>query len=144
MRGTLILVSCTKKKRPGLFLAKDLYASPWFSVARKYAEKRGTEWRILSAKHHLVHPNTELGTYEAEMPTSLSGRTEWASVVMVDILKSFPAQAWQITILAGKRYRLPLVQMLRACEYIVDEPLAHMGIGKQTAWLSQQLIWMAR
>jgi len=58
------LITCTNTKRDTPAPARDLYdESRYFRAMREWAESRGDPWRILSAKHGLVHPDTVLKPY---------------------------------------------------------------------------------
>src|SRR5258708_7162060 len=53
----MYLVSCVATKRPFQSRARDLYVSPWFQLAKQYAETTRSPWFILSAKHGLLDPD---------------------------------------------------------------------------------------
>jgi hypothetical protein len=63
--ATLVVVGCSASKHDvdGAVPAKELYRGSYWSCKREYAETIGDHWRILSAKHGLVHPDTEIGQY---------------------------------------------------------------------------------
>ncbi|OSI35263.1 DUF6884 domain-containing protein [Bradyrhizobium canariense] len=50
-------VSCVKLKADTARPARDLYVSPWFIGARRYAERNADSWLILSAAYGLVDPD---------------------------------------------------------------------------------------
>jgi len=59
------LITCTNTKRDTPAPARDLYdESRYFRRMREWAESRGDPYRILSAKHGLVHPDTVLDPYD--------------------------------------------------------------------------------
>jgi hypothetical protein len=58
----IVIISCGKSKNIGCSncLAKDAYNGRSFLLKRKYAELSGHPWLILSAKHGLLKPDTEI------------------------------------------------------------------------------------
>lgn len=61
----MILIQCTKSKRNRAAKARYLYdKSNYFVAMREYAKATGEDWYILSAKHGLVDPDTELEPYD--------------------------------------------------------------------------------
>ncbi len=58
------LVGCVKDNKSYRCKAKDLYVSDLFRKAKTYAERNYDHWFILSAKHHLVDPETEIDPYD--------------------------------------------------------------------------------
>lgn len=61
-----VLVGCSSSKHDvdDAVPIKDLYRRSYWSCKREYGETLGDEWRILSAKHGVVHPQTEVGYYD--------------------------------------------------------------------------------
>lgn len=65
------LVSCNKSQREQAAKLAELYMkSAFFRKARRYAEANHDMWYILSAKHHLLHPN---GSHIEPYDDTLSG-----------------------------------------------------------------------
>ena len=76
---TIYLVSCVRQKATTATAkpAQDLYLSNWFRKAKAYVEQNlraQDRWFILSAKHHLVSPETLLLPYEAPLPQNRETR----------------------------------------------------------------------
>jgi hypothetical protein len=136
----VILVSCVSKKLNQPAPAKDLYQSTWFRLARRYAERFGDRWFILSAKHGLLLPDQEIEPYEMTLNTmSRKQRLDWARRVYHQIaLGSLIPQQEEIVILAGYGYRQYLELYLLADGYTVKHPLSGLGIGQQQRWLKEQ------
>jgi len=61
---SVYLVSCVSKKKQVSLPAKDLYDSDWFRKARAYVEAEVGCWFVLSAKYHLLDPETIIEPYE--------------------------------------------------------------------------------
>jgi hypothetical protein len=67
----LVIISCGRAKiwdkepKAGPNKARDAYSSPYFRDNRRYAEKFGDRWLILSAKYGFIDPNFVIpGAYE--------------------------------------------------------------------------------
>jgi hypothetical protein len=136
INGTIVLVSCVGEKLQETSKAKDLYRSDWFIKARKYAEQNGDNWAILSAKHGLINPESEVNPYEQTLNTMPSGeREKWAIRVEKDI-RDTVALGSRLVILAGTKYREKLIGRLHG--YHVEIPMVGLGIGQQLAWLKAQ------
>lgn len=135
---TLHLVACAATKLDHSAPAKDLYVSPWFVKARAYAEAQGGEWRILSAKHGVVHPNNILLHYEETLiGASRERREAWASHVLRQLdFGGFTVPGARIVFLAGTAYREPLVPWLQLRNVEVEVPMRGLGIGQQLVWLT--------
>lgn len=135
---TIILVSCVARKQDRPAPAADLYISPWFGKARRYAETSGARWFILSAKCGLLAPDQVIEPYDQtllKMPRP--DRLRWASRVLGDLRRQTKPHRDEIVLLAGARYREYLVPMLLWSGYRVAQPLSHLGIGQQLAWFDR-------
>nr|WP_205082966.1 DUF6884 domain-containing protein [Paracraurococcus ruber] len=120
--------------------ARDLYVSPWFRMARRYAETRGDIWFILSAEHGLVHPDKVLDPYDRTLLTMPVGaRRAWATLVEAQMRDVLPACIPVIVVLAGARYREFLGEPLSRHADRVEVPMQGLGIGKQLGWLKHAL-----
>lgn len=134
---TLCLVSCSSKKKNGQYPAEELYDSAMFDGARNFAANRADNWRILSAKHHLLAPKDVIPTYDLALKNMMTPkRLEWARQTFRQI-ESVTKPDDQIIFLAGHPYREFLVPMLKVRGHPVAAPMAHLGIGKQIAWLQK-------
>lgn len=108
----IVLISCVSKK---LNLAdgekvpaRNLYVSPLFKKAWAYAEKviRPDAIFILSAEHHLLSPETKVGTYNKTLNTMKAAeRKEWAEMVKSQMTDAgLDMEHDTFFILAGKKY----------------------------------------
>ena len=130
-----VLVSCVSAKATTSCLARDLYRSPWFRLARSFAEQRGKSWFILSARHGLVDPEHRLAPYDLSLDDfSADERRSWASGVVAQLREAAPPPR-KIEILAGVRYREFLLEPLAVLGYEVAVPMQGLGIGQQLQWL---------
>lgn len=82
------LVGCTKSKLQARSPAKQLYmASALFRGRRRCVERTCDRWFILSAKHGLVDPDTELEPYdETLVGARRSTKRAWADRVLAALL----------------------------------------------------------
>lgn len=127
----MILIQCTKTKRPNAAKAKNLYdESSYFRKMRNYAQLTGEMWFILSAKHGLVDPETELEPYDEY---GLSKQQA------VEIAKDVAQQTNYVQIIGGKDYTNPLTPELEARGVDVVELCRGMRIGKRQQMLAQKI-----
>jgi len=105
-------------------------------ASKEFAINNCDDWRILSALHGLVHPDTDLNPYNKVMSDhDLSERLEWIDKVLAE-LKSKYQPGTIITFLAGAKYAKPLSQPLLQYGYRLANPLKGQGIGKRVQWLN--------
>ena len=141
----IVLVSCVGKKADEPQPAKDLYQSPWFRLARQYAEKVGDAWYILSAKYGRVHPDWEIDPYDHTLNTmTVADRKNWAEETYASISsaffqRDFSPDQFEVVILAGERYREFLIPRFEDDGYKVSVPMEGLGIGQQLAWLKKEV-----
>lgn len=136
-KNTIYLVSCVSVKRHVPSLAKDLYISPWFLKARRYAEGTGCPWYVLSAEYGLVSPNQTLAPYEKTLNTMpISERRQWSEKVIAQMDQAIP-QMKSAVFLAGQRYREFLASQLQSRGVSVEVPMEGLRIGEQLGWLGQ-------
>lgn len=131
--------------------AKNLYDSTYFSLKQEYAEECCDEWKILSAKHGLLDPETEIGTYDASLnlrSDSYIGDYEagvWAVETAQEIstYTSFKIPYAQYVVLAGEDYvgHRHIDDALNGLRH-VSFPFRQddlTGIGDQQRWLRKQV-----
>lgn len=136
----ICLVQCVSQKNPKRALARDLYVSHWFRLARRYVETIGCPWFILSAKHGLVAPDQILAPYEQTLNTmAIADRRAWACSVETQMEEQLGRLQMpsgdRIVILAGLRYREFLMDYLRRRFSSVEVPMEGLRIGEQLSWL---------
>lgn len=85
----IALISCVSQKatdNPDVLLpARELYTSPLFKKALKFAEAQNPDRiYILSAKHHLLRQDALVGYYNVTLnKMTASERREWAQEVLL-------------------------------------------------------------
>jgi hypothetical protein len=132
----LIIVGCGKAKiwsrghHVGRVKAQDAYIGSLFKSARRFAEKRGANWLILSAKYGLLRPDQLISDYDVTfgsrgaISSERLGR-QWQR------LRDRPAMA---VCLASRRY----VSLLRASipeGVFIRAPLDGMDLFQRMRWL---------
>lgn len=146
MRIALVACASTKLDHPAP--ARDLYISDLFAKTCAYVEAAGYDrWYILSARYHLVAPDTVLAPYDQSLATMTAPqRAAWALQIRTALGRVLTPQTGPHTVdlFAGALYRADLEGWLRYNHVIVNVPLAGLGIGQQKRWLLQQRLEIAR
>src|SRR2546421_547529 len=135
----IFLVSCASTKLEEPAKAEDLYVSPLFIKAKKFAQLSADKWFILSAKHKLLEPHRRIKPYDKTlllMPKEQ--RKKWAIQVARE-LRSKTSPKDHVVILAGEAYRQYLVPELEQMGYSVQTPVEGLSIGRQLQWLNTKL-----
>lgn len=136
---SIALVACVKTKGTERARAARLYISPWFRKVRRYAIQESDDWRILSAKHGLLHPDATITPYETTLYNfSAKQRRDWASMI-IKSLSPLLRDHNQVLMLAGTRYREYLVEPIRQQGVAVKIPMKGLGLGEQLRYLNEQL-----
>jgi len=136
----VILVACVSKKLDHAAPAAELYRSPWFRKARRYAELTGGRWSILSAKYGLVTPDEVIEPYDATLRRApVHERRRWAQRVVEQLTPLIDPAQDEIVVLAGKAYRETMVARLVDLGYVVSVPMEGLGIGQQLRWLNRAI-----
>jgi len=129
----ITLISCTDAKRDSAAPAKDLYdESGYFCDMRAWANARGEQWFILSAKHGLVDPYETLEPYDAR------GLSEQQATQIARALSERDVDTVHIT--AGRDYTDPLTPALEAEGIDVIELCRGMQIGERRSWLQARAL----
>ena len=137
-KSQIYLVSCVAKKKSKPVAAKDLYESTWFRLARRYVERSGAPWFILSAKYGLVMPDAVISPYDETLNRmGVADRIAWAQKVQSQMDEQLP-DADEIIVLAGARYREHLEPYLRRRFPAVGIPMEGLRIGEQLSWLKNE------
>ena len=132
----IVLISCVSKKRSIKTSAEEMYISPWFKLALKYAKSLNHDRIfILSAKYGLLNLKDEIEPYNLFLNKLKSYEVEqWARGVLDDLSKETDLQNDEFIFLAGEKYRKFLIPKIK--NYFV--PMKGLGIGRQLRWLKQK------
>ncbi len=130
------LVSCAKKKAPEPKPAKELYMSPYFRAMGAYVESTCDEWWILSALHHLLHPDRVISPYNQTLKEmGRAGQKTWANRVLERLKNEYPSpDNIEFEIHGGAEYTRDLVPVLQSAGYHVEQPVPSLPIGKRLQW----------
>lgn len=132
---TVVLVGCVKSKQSQPTLAKDLYTSSLFQARRRFAERFGDRWFILSALHGLVDPEQSLAPYEQVLTAGASRR--WTEQVFTALRPQLQATD-RVVLAAGGHYRKYLVPKLEQAGHEVEAVLTDVpGIQVQVRRLNE-------
>ncbi len=131
----VVLISCVSKKRCVTSMAKEMYISPLFKGAYKYAKKiNADKIFILSAKYGLLEENDVIEPYNETLNKKNNLEIKlWAKKVLARLSSKTDLKSDEFIFLAGERYR----------RYLVDEiehvliPLKGMPIGKQLSFYKE-------
>lgn len=146
-----VLVACSAAKQPLRCTAENMYIGRNFRLSRELAQSLEADWWILSAKHGLIHPTTEIDPYDVTVPTRTGDDKErylrLRARIANRMFAQFPNdQPRKMLVLAPKAYvaLLPRRDLRKweigyypdvAYRYIL--PLAGKGIGQQTQWIKR-------
>ena len=135
---TIVLVGCGKQKQPKPAPAKELYTSALFKASRRYAERVGDHWYILSAKWGLVDPDTELAPYDMNMARMKApAQNAWAERQVAALRRRHAnAPEFRVILLGGHAYMWYLRAKLRDLGYTVLDPLYGKPLGHRLKWLN--------
>lgn len=133
------LIGCVGQKQSSKSRAKELYTSDLFVKAKRYSEKHYDKWLILSAKYHLVEPETYIEPYDETLNDKTTvERREWSKAVSDQIADKFPdSKAVKLYFHAGVKYREFLIPLLIEAGYSCEVPLKGLRIGEQLAWYNK-------
>lgn len=133
----IAFVSCVKTKADSARPAEQLYISPWFVMARRYAHAIADRWFILSAAYGLVEPDRVIEPYEKtlnKMP--IAERRGWAKLVTKQ-MDLAGVRGNEAIVLAGINYRRHLNMALLDRFAEVEVPMEGLMLGQQLSWLSK-------
>jgi hypothetical protein len=134
--GVVVLVGCVKAKRQSAAPAKDLFTSPLFGRRRRYAERSGHRWFLVSSRWGLVHPDEVIAPYDLYLgDRSREYRQAWgAFVVELLTLAVGPLKGVVAELHAGDDHRSALEPPLRQAGAVPVNPLTATSMGATLAW----------
>ncbi|MGI9252867.1 MAG: DUF6884 domain-containing protein [Thermomicrobiales bacterium] len=126
---TIGLVACGKGKLDHPAPAHLLYNGALFRKASAYCEDHYDRWAILSARHGLILPETEIAPYDLSLRHLTAAEQQvWAARVLEQFAALGIAEP-RVVLHAAERYARHLEEPLGA-----ERPLRGLGIGRQLAW----------
>jgi cytoplasmic iron level regulating protein YaaA (DUF328/UPF0246 family) len=117
-------------------MAKDMYISPLFKGAYRYAHKLNADKIfILSAKYELLEETDLIEPYNETLnKKSDSDIKQWAKNVIATLSQKTDLQNDEFILLAGDKYRKYLIGSIRN----FDIPLKGCPIGQQLAFYKKE------
>ena len=133
----IVLISCVSKKKTTRSMAKDMYTSPLFCAAFRYAHKLAADKIfILSAKYGLLEETDVIEPYDETLNSKkVNEIKKWANGVLNVLSQKANLHKDEFVFLAGERYRKYLVGKLQH----FSVPLEGLAIGKQLAFYKENL-----
>jgi hypothetical protein len=140
-RRRILLVGCVAGNRDEPAPARELYISRLFRTRRAYAELKGCDWFIVSAKHALLDPEAWTRPYDLALSQLTPAEREaWAALVRGQLcLRYGQLTGTTFELHAGAVYVKALRPLLEQDGATVETPLAGLGIGQQLAWYNRRL-----
>lgn len=136
----ILLIGCGKEKRAEACAAKDLYIGRLFVARRKFAERAGLPWFILSALHGLVNVEEIIKPYDKTMPTQRHAMARWADRFKSQFVNKVEVHNRVVVeIHAGADYVAPVRLALAPLGITIEHPVFGMGIGEQMAFYNSRL-----
>lgn len=137
-RPVIVLVGCGAAKQTTACRAKEMYTGSLFRAAREYAERRGAEWRILSARYGLTHPERRIKPYNQKL-WSGTERMHWGLIAASSLCYELKlGHAFDVEVFAGETYADPVCHFLEAWGVQCKQPLRKMPLGQRLAWFKAQ------
>jgi hypothetical protein len=131
------LVGCTKEKLDHRAPARDLYRASWQFRQSVAHFVWVDEWWVLSAKHGLVHPGTELDPYDVTLPElSADQRRAWGKRMHTQLLDVYDHERVEFYALASAPYLHYLRSAIKFRDWALHNPLAGMSQGARRSWLA--------
>lgn len=132
----LILLGCVKTKLTRAARARDLYISSLWEKRRAYAEASGQPWRILSAEHGLLHPDTVIEPYDRHLGSQTAAyQSSWSREVAHALFEELGrlGLSW-VEVHASAPYVERVRPMLESAGITVDWPFEGLRQGEHLAW----------
>ena len=125
----VVLISCSKSKLGGKAMAADMYTGALFRLSLQYAKMlKPDKLFILSAKHHLLAPNTVIEPYDLSLNSMNRDEiSKWTETVIMQLHENTDIDNDTFIMLAGSRYAKPLKLHLRRWE----DPLEGLSLGNR-------------
>ena len=145
----IVLIACVSKKRNKRAKAKDLYISPLFKSSYAYALRQNpNKIFILSALHHLLHPDKETDPYDVTLSNvpknkrkpglkvlSPTEKIEWGRKVIEQLSKKANLKDDTFIILAGQEYIKPIRDSISN----LINPLEGLKQGERVKFLNESI-----
>jgi len=134
----LIVIGCGRRKKRKTQQARDLYTSERFKISRTIAETLSSPYLILSGRHGLVLPETDLEPYNFDIGKQTEEvKYNWANTVL-ETLQNYTNSS-QITLLATDFYSNTILECnaRRSDPLPIVAPLAGVESQYHNYWFEQ-------
>jgi cytoplasmic iron level regulating protein YaaA (DUF328/UPF0246 family) len=132
------IISCVSKKKKGSYPAKELYDSPLFKYAYKYAKKECDKIFIISAKYGLIGENDIISDYDLSVKQMKKRQKMiWADTVNKQIQAKI-TEPVVLQIHAGREYTEYLLYPLSG-RYPIELILDGYMIGQRLQWYKKEV-----
>jgi len=101
MKPTLVLIACSERKLKVKTQAKSMYQDRLFKLSKKFAEKNGYDYQIISAKYGLLNPDDIIEPYEQ----TIQSKKDVEKLQRIVLPKLDITEYGRIIVLTGKKYR---------------------------------------
>jgi len=141
----LVIIGCGKSKvwdknpSAGQQKASDAYTGPYFGTNKRFAESRGCDWMILSAKYGFIRPDFVIPgnynvTFAKPSPHPISVQ-ELKRKVEEQGLSRYD----EITVLGGSDYVDRVRESFAHTHAKIEAPFAGYGMGQQMHVINEKL-----
>ena len=141
----LVIIGCGKSKiwdrqsEAGPQKAKDVYTSGFATVKREYAQSRGCDWMILSAKYGFVPPDFVI-------PETYSVTFQYSSthpISLAELKQQVEEQGLgrydEVTVVGGVEYIEGTKAAFAGTKTRVDAPFERHGMGEQMHMMREEI-----
>jgi len=137
--SSIVLISCSKQKsfenESQQLSANEAYCSTLFNKSKNWAETRGMDYGILSAKYGLLGKTDPIQDYDLTLTElSRNQRNKWAKKVRDDLM--YRVNPKKVYLMAGSKYSDDLGELLEEEGIEVIEPLEGMQIGERLRYFA--------
>lgn len=134
-----VIIGCGKRKHPIPAPAADMYLSQLFTSARQWCEEGGMPWRIMSAQHGILDPDSSIEPYDLALSMLNSDElAEYRDRIAFQWSTGFASRPTRVVLLASSLYARTFAKAISGQES-VEEPLAGLGFGRRIHWLQKTL-----
>ncbi|WP_302083853.1 DUF6884 domain-containing protein [Salinibaculum rarum] len=144
----LSLIGCTKQKRDEPARAGDIYdESSYFRKRRRYSNLYCDDFVVISAKHHVLRPDTVIEPYDLSLSAPASDengmtteeKREWGTETKAQLKAMDWSDVDEVVVLMGQSYLRWVQDAFEDIPVMFVYPFAqHSGIGEQLGWLTEQ------
>lgn len=107
---SLVITSESVKQNKGAHPAKELFRGTLFKITKKFCEKKGYEYVIVSFYKGLIFPNQKINSYKADFHKHLSTKQDTKRIErlrekIIPKLKEILPKYKEVIVIAGRFYR---------------------------------------